>query len=120
MRKGLYFLLFLISSSCIWENEESLFPESEFCDTLDVSYSHEVVPILVNNCYACHSNANAPSFASGFALEDHADVSAASPLILGAIKHSDGFMPMPKDADQLDSCSIALMEAWINSGSPDN
>lgn len=120
MKAVFYILLILISSSCIWENEETLFPESELCDTLDVSYASDVVPILVNNCYACHSNANAPSFASGLALEDHADVSAASPLVLGAIKHADGFVPMPKDADQLDSCSIGVVEAWINSGSPDN
>lgn len=120
MRAAIFFLLILISSACIWENEESLFPDMGLCDTLDVSYREDVVPLMVNNCYACHSNANAPSFASGFALEDHADVSAASPLILGAIKHADGFTAMPKDADKLDSCSISVMEAWINSGSPDN
>jgi hypothetical protein len=120
MKAVFYILLILISSSCIWENEETLFPDSELCDTLEVSYTSDVVPILVNNCYACHSNANAPSFASGLALEDHPDVSAASPLVLGAIKHADGFVPMPKDADQLDSCSIGVVEAWIHSGSPDN
>jgi hypothetical protein len=120
MRAVFIILLILISYGCIWENEESLFPDSELCDTLDVSYDEDVIPILVNNCYACHSNANAPAFGSGLALEDHADVSASAPLMLGAIKHSDGFVAMPKDADQLDSCSIATVEAWINSGSPDN
>ena len=60
--------------ACTWENEETLFPEAEFCDTLNVSYSQDVVPIFANNCYSCHSNSNAPDFANGIAFEDYEDV----------------------------------------------
>ena len=120
MRNSVFLLLILIGSGCIWENEETLFPDDSFCDTLDVSYQDDVVPIMVNNCYSCHSNVNAPSFGSGIALEDHEDLAAASPRVLGAVMHQDGFPPMPRNAEKLDTCSIATIHAWVNAGTPDN
>lgn len=107
-------------SGCYWENEESLFPDYVSCDTLDLSFALDVVPILSNHCYGCHSNANAPAFASGLALEDHEDVSAVSARIAGAINHQNGFLPMPKGQEQLDSCQIRTIESWINQGSLNN
>jgi mono/diheme cytochrome c family protein len=79
-----------------------------------------VLPILTNHCFTCHSNANAPDFTFGFSLEDHEDVSAASTLIVGAINHNEGFVPMPQGSDQLDSCQIETIEAWVNQGSLNN
>lgn len=112
--------ILLFISACYWENEADLFPGSDACDTLDVSFSEEVVPILSTNCYACHSNENAPDYSFGIALEDHADVLASSELIVGAIKHLDGYPAMPKNADQLDSCNILIIGSWVNQGSRDN
>ena len=65
-----------------------------------------MVPIFSNNCYSCHSNSNAPDFASGIAFEDHEDASAYGTTILGAIKHVEGFPAMPKGDEKLDTCSI--------------
>ncbi|MCK7534432.1 MAG: hypothetical protein MZV63_27140 [Marinilabiliales bacterium] len=33
--------------------------------------------------------------------------------LLGAIKHLQGYSPMPKDASQLDSCKIRQIEIWL-------
>ena len=122
MKKLLIVLIAVaVTAGCSWENEETLYPESQICDTLDVSFALDVLPILTLNCFSCHSNANAPEFTSGFALEDHADVSASSSRIVGAINHNDGFLAMPRGgAEKLDTCSINTIEAWVNSGSPDN
>ncbi|MDX2430692.1 MAG: hypothetical protein QNK35_07155 [Bacteroides sp.] len=109
-----------LASACAWENEETLFPEAEFCDTLNVSYSQDVVPIFANNCYSCHNNSNAPDFANGIAFEDYEDASAYGSSILGSIKHMEGFPAMPKGSAMLDSCSISTIEAWVNMGAPDN
>ncbi len=79
-----------------------------------------MLPILSNNCYDCHSNSNAPDFGQGIAFEDFEDASALSASMLGAVKHEDGFPAMPKGAEQLDSCSISFIEAWVNAGAPDN
>ncbi|MCK4749138.1 MAG: hypothetical protein KAT15_18925 [Bacteroidales bacterium] len=120
--RQIFFLLIIIAftSSCNWENEETLFPEPEICDTLDVSFAEDIVPILTNNCYACHSNANAPDFTSGFSLEDYEDVAPVSSFIVGAINHEDGISAMPKDREKLDTCRIITIEAWVNQGSLNN
>jgi len=121
MKKNLFYLLILVLvSACSWENEETFYPEVENCDTLDVSFTMDIVPVLSNNCFSCHSNANAPDFGSGIALEDHADVSSSSSLIVAAINHVEGVPSMPKDSDKLDDCTISKIEAWVNDGAPEN
>ena len=116
---SIFLLILVLVVGCSWENEESLYPV-ENCDTLEVSFAVDVVPVLVNYCYTCHSNANAPEFAQGIALEDYQDVSANSSLIVGAINHQEGFPAMPKGSEKLDNCSIGVFEAWVIAGMPDN
>lgn len=121
MRKFIILPLILcLIAGCAWENEESLYPEADLCDTLNISYSQDVVTILANNCYSCHSNTNAPDFAQGIAFEDYEDASAYGSTIVGAINHREGFPAMPKGEDKLDTCSISTIEAWVKMGSPDN
>jgi len=110
----------LLVAGCYWDNAETLFPDAEYCDTLEVSFTSDVVPILVNHCFGCHSNANSPAFAHGLGLEDYEDVSAMSERIVGAIWHNDGFIPMPKGNAQLDTCQMNKIEAWVNQGSLNN
>ena len=110
----------LLVTGCSWDNVETLFPDFGYCDTLDVSFASEVVPILRNNCFSCHSNANSADFASGLSLEEYEDVSALSDRIVGAVKHNSGYIPMPQGNEQLDSCQIETIEAWVNQGSLNN
>jgi hypothetical protein len=121
MKKNIIFLLIgMAAYGCYWENEEALYPEEKFCDTSFVSFSEDVLPILTNNCFTCHSNTNAPEFAFGITLEDHKDVSASASLITGAINHREGFPQMPKNREKLDTCQIITFEAWENQGRLDN
>jgi len=110
----------LLAAGCYWDNVMTFYPETEACDTLDVSFALDVVPVLSNHCYGCHSNANAPDFGKGLSLEDYEDVSAMSARIIGAINHNPGFVPMPKGNEPLDSCQIKTIEAWVNQGSLNN
>lgn len=116
---GLLFVI-IVMTGCVWNNEEDLYPEVTICDTTMVSYSADIVPILSNNCYGCHSNLNAPIFGGGLSFEDHENVTRYSERIVGAINHRDGFEPMPRGAARLDPCPINLVEAWVNAGTPDN
>ena len=113
-------VLAILVAGCYWDNVETLFPDVEHCDTLTVSFTSDVVPILRNNCYSCHSNSNSPDFTNGLSLEDYEDVSAMSDRIVGAIRHNDGFIPMPQGKEQLGSCQIETIEAWVNQGSLNN
>lgn len=48
-------LLFLISS-CYYDNEEELYPGSGACDTLGVTFSEDIMPIVNTKCAisGCH------------------------------------------------------------------
>ena len=110
--------LMLLPSSCVSNNEEDLYPD-ETCDTLNVTYSGTISPIINQNCIRCHS-AVAPS--SGLPLEgyDHLKVSVDEGLLVGSIKHEEGFIPMPEDAPQLPDCAIHQIEIWVDEGAPNN
>lgn len=121
MEKAIFFMIpLIICTCCYWENEETLYPDSAHCDTTDVSFSQDIVYILTNYCYSCHSNINAPDMAFGIAFEDYEDVAASSSLIIGSINHQEGYPQMPKNKDKLDVCLINTFEAWVNQGSLNN
>jgi len=107
--------LMLLPSSCVSNNEEDLYP----CDTLNVTYSGTVAPIINQNCIRCHS-AIAPS--SGYPLEgyDNLKASVDDELLIGSIKHEEGFNPMPEDASKLPDCAIHQIEIWVEVGAPNN
>lgn len=110
--------------SCRYDSEEELYPQDEepMCDTLNVSLSNTIRPILNANCYSCHSASNASVFGAGINLENYSELQniAQSGRIIGAITHSPGFVAMPLEGIKLDECSINKIKAWINNGALDN
>ena len=111
-------LTFLIQS-CYYDNEEELYPQPAACDTTNVSYSNDVWPIISSNCTSCHSG-GAPQ--GNVSLENYDDIviAANNGSLLGAIKHEDGWSPMPKGGGMLNDCDISKIEIWVNDGTPDN
>ena len=87
-------------------------PDSTFCDTSNVTYPGTVYPILDQHCVFCHSGGN-PSGGLDFTNYDQVAFVAQNGALLGAIKHLQGYSPMPKDANQLDSCKIRQIEIWL-------
>jgi hypothetical protein len=123
-------LIFCVLSTCYYDSEEYLYPEvNNSCDTVNVTFSLSVTPILQDNCYECHSNSNAASHLT-FKLQDYADVkpralsdgSHTGGSLLGAINHTAGYKPMPYPAgsSKIPGCKIMIIQKWIDSGSPDN
>ena len=91
------------------------------CDTVNMEYMADVVPILQNNCYRCHgSNSNSGSF--GIVLEGYNNIKpyAESGTLLGVISHAQGFVPMPQDAAKLSDCNINKIRSWIANGIQNN
>ena len=104
--------------SCRTDVEEELYP----CEFIgDVSYSEEIVPILSQNCYQCHSAKAAPGF-TDIVLEGHSDlmVKVNDGVLLCAINHRSCAKEMPLNGDKLDQCLIDKIEVWINEGAKDN
>lgn len=89
------------------------------CDTINMSYSSDIQVILSSHCYECHSGV---SPISGIHLSDYDTLKsiALSGRLLGALKHLDGYTPMPYMRDMLDTCTINKIESWVNDGAPHN
>ena len=108
----------LILNGCYYDKQELLSPVSS-CDTTIVTYSASVSPVLTASCVGCHTGPNAPL---GIKLDVFGDVStnALNGKLLGAITHSPGFSPMPKNGVKLSDCNIDKISKWISLGAPDN
>jgi hypothetical protein len=123
-RLKIFFVIALsmfILDSCYYDNEEELY-SNEVCDTENMSYQADIVPILERNCQLCHSEAAAGLLGAGFNLEGHSNliVHVNSGALAGSIRHDAGWSPMPKGGGKIPDCDIAKIESWIQSGSPDN
>jgi hypothetical protein len=107
--------------SCYYDNEEALYPQiNTTCDTASVTFSVTVVTILSDNCYSCHSNANASAYGNNIRLQDYADVVANNVDISNSIKHIGSKSPMPKNGGKISDCSITQFDIWVRKGMPDN
>jgi len=117
---GIIIILFSFSG-CYYDSKEYLYPELGGCDTTNVTYSVSVQSVL-DLCLGCHSNSNAASKGGNVKLQNYADVkaSALSGKLLGSIKHSATYKPMPKNAAKLEDCKITIIEKWIDAGEPNN
>ena len=89
------------------------------CDTVNVTYSGTVWPIIQNNCTGCHSGST-PS--GNIRLESYSNVRtmAASGDLMGVITQSQGFIPMTQNGNKLSECKIIQTQKWIDDGMPDN
>jgi cytochrome c5 len=115
---AIFTVLAFFFSSCYYDNEEALYPSlNNTCDTTNVTFSGTISPILANNCYSCHSNANA-AFGANVHLEAYADVVTNSPKIIVSIKQT-GTKPMPPSG-KLKDCSITQFDIWVRNGMLNN
>lgn len=112
-------LIVVTLQSCYYDNEEDLYPNPPECDTINVSYSQDVWPIISSNCTSCHSG-GAPSGNVYLDNYDNIVIAADNGSLMGAIKHENGYSPMPKGGAMLSDCNIAIIQKWVDDGTPDN
>ena len=55
-------------SSCYYDNNEELYGTIN-CDTVDISYTADILPILENACLTCHNTTSAGVLGGGNNLE---------------------------------------------------
>lgn len=108
----------LLISSCYYDVEEELYTTLE-CATDGVTYTNTVIPILQENCLSCH---NADANFGGVTLEgyDRLITYVNNGELLGAIRHTPGFSPMPNNAPQLLQCEIEKISTWVEAGALEN
>jgi hypothetical protein len=131
-KQPIFFILILFVSSPVFFlgscKSEHLTPN---CDTLNMSYTYNVVPILKNNCYSCHSSGNSVG-SIGILLDSYHNLmnfvdttNVNFSYLLGDIRHDPSnsaitFTPMPYMKPMLDSCSINQIVAWVKQGAKNN
>lgn len=94
-------------------------PNYGACDTLNVTFSQTLKPILNFYCVGCHSGTGA---SGGVHLDTYAGVKtvAESGKLYGVISWAPGFQKMPQGGNKLDACTIAKFKVWIDDGAPNN
>lgn len=122
---GLIIGLILVLGSCTFDNEEEIFPPEDGgndCETSNISYLTEVVPILQFNCYTCHGDNTFNSLGSNIHLEgyDNLKVYVDNGRFFGSINRDQGFSPMPRNAPKLDQCDLDQIKSWIDAGALNN
>ena len=110
--------MLILSIGCHYDVEEDLVVRSD-CDTTEVSYSRDILPIIEGRCYKCHA---ASLNLGGITLEGYGRliIQINSGRLIGAVRRESGFSPMPQNENMLNECNIKMLEAWIDNGAPDN
>jgi len=106
-------------SGCAKESADRLAVGSSACDTTGVSYSTQIVSILQDNCYTCHTGTN--SF-SGIDLTTYADlkVQVTKGFLVSAVTHTGSVTPMPYQLPMLPDCEVNTIVAWVDQGALNN
>ncbi|HEY0299018.1 MAG TPA: hypothetical protein VGB84_07350 [Arachidicoccus sp.] len=120
---GLCFLASAVFNSCSKANETALQQGSSItCDTVGMKFQADVLPILTDNCYSCHSAQTYQSSGSNINLQDFTTLKSeiASGDLLNAIQHTGSVTPMPLNLPQLSDCEVNKIKDWINNGTQGN
>lgn len=108
-----------IATIAQWINQGALNNSCGDCDTVGVTFSGTVSPIIQNNCQGCHSGGS-PS--GDIFLRNYNEVvaQASTGRLYGAISHADGYENMPYNQAQLSECKLDQIRIWIEDGMPNN
>ncbi len=98
-----------LNNSCVSDN----------CDTMEVSYKNDIIPIIQRSCRGCH---NPQRKSANMDLTNYAWVNsiATSNLLLKVIDSTKAFKFMPKGSIKLDDCTRNKIRSWVNAGAKDN
>ncbi|PSL31982.1 c-type cytochrome [Chitinophaga ginsengisoli] len=132
--KKLLFPLFAIAIactttivSCSKDNEQDITNNNpnppdggnNSCDTANMQYTRDVLPIISGSCYSCHGNGNV---SGGVSLGNYAGLKtqADNGNLLHVINHDAGYPAMPQGGSKLSDCNINKIRSWINHGALNN
>ncbi len=117
---GIVISVFVLMFSCTKRNAEQV-AGNNTCDTTQVSYQNDVLPIVQSYCYPCHSNNNT-HFSNGVSLEgyDNLKAWALAGYLVGDVRWDPGFTGMPYGKPRISDCAINTIVAWVNQGCQKN
>lgn len=89
------------------------------CDTLNVTYSGSIVPLVQQRCQGCHSGA-VPQGGLDLTSWSVLNALAADGRLVAAVNHASGAVPMPPSGPILPLCERRKIELWVAAGAPNN
>jgi hypothetical protein len=111
----------LMLSGCYYDKENELYPYTDCGDTVNITYSQSIAPIMVANCNVCHSKAVA---SGGVVTDNYADLSVVAKngaLWTGVNWEGPAQTHMPQGStDKLPQCDLTKIKKWIDAESPNN
>lgn len=103
----------------IWINQGAKNNECKgTCDTLDITYSGNVWPIIESTCKGCHTPGNAQG---GVLLTKYSEVKSLvdAGTLQNVLERNGPKTPMPPGG-ALEECAHAQIKIWIREGAQDN
>ncbi len=89
------------------------------CDSLDITYTLTIYPIINKRCEGCH-NGITPQGEVSITNYNQIRNLALNGDLLGVIDHKPSYTPMPFNLPKLPICEINQIKAWIDEGALDN
>lgn len=89
------------------------------CDTLNVTYSGTIVPLIQQRCQGCHSGAT-PQGGLNLGSWSVLNALANDGRLAASVDHAPGAIPMPPSGPKLPDCNIRQFMIWTQAGAPNN
>jgi len=88
------------------------------CDTVTVSFSNHILPLVETYCQGCHTY---PGASAGIVLSDYSTISsiANSGQLYGVTHGTGGYALMPPSGSLM-QCELDQIRIWIQDGAPNN
>jgi uncharacterized membrane protein len=92
---------------------------SSGCDTLNVTYSGTIVPLVQQRCQGCHSGVTPQG---GLNLTSYTVMNALATdgRLEAVITHDPFYAPMPPSSPRMPDCEIRKFLIWVEAGAPNN
>ena len=123
MKKVLIIVLTLVTGVILSTSSCSKVSGSNTCDTTNLTYRQDILPILKNYCFTCHSNGNMTlsnntgyNFQQGDSL-GYAYFKYEGGIVIPNIRHDPGYIGMPYLQPKLLDCEVEKIVAWFNTPS---
>jgi len=119
IRKILFACLIICSaflSGCYYDSQENLYPVLGCTDTVNVTYTTKIKPILDSYCNSCHYTGAADT--KNVNLDSYTGVKNAlnNQNLLSSIKQDGTVKAMPNNGGKLTDCQLSAFTIWINAG----
>lgn len=105
-------------SNWIAQGAENLVCQNICGDTVNITYTISVKPIIDNKCVGCHSGTS-PQGGINLAGFNAIKTQVDNGKLWGSVNHSSGFSPMPVGGT-LSTCELTQIHKWITMGAPNN